>query len=649
MRPNRTDRRAPCAGAVALGAALIFIPMAARASLPPLIPRAALLAQPDRFGPQLSPDGRRLAYFARDPHGVLQIWVQTIGRNDARMVTREQKGDNIWFFQWSYLRDVILFARDNGGDEVTHIYSVSLRTGLVRDLTPFAGVKAAWCLASPRDPHQVRIALNLEDRRRFDQYQVDLTTGAITLQLRNPGIDETLLGDVETWRTLGVQVPTGDGGGEIRLRSGGREKTVLRWGPDDHVEFGDFTADGRSMWYLTDQGLNTKSLMKLDLATGRKTLLASDPHSDVAGILRNPRTHEPEAVAYNRERIMWKPLNPRIAPDLEALRNGALGEFSIVSFDHDWQRWVVAYAADVRPVDYYLYDRHTRRLTHLFNPHPDLARYTLAPMKPEIIRSRDGLDLVSYLTLPVGLSPRSLTMVLMVHGGPWGQDRWGYNPEAQWLANRGYAVLQVNFRGSSGFGKQFSNAGYRESAGKMHNDLIDAVQWAIREGIADPRRIAIYGVSYGGYAALVGATFTPDVFACAISLCGMSNLVTFSHARAPFYDQFSKTIQRWYGNPDTEAEFLKSRSPFFKVDRIRSPLLIAQGANDPNVPREEADQIVAALRQAGKPVEYLLFPDEGHGLYRPENRLKFYAAMEAFLARYLGGRVEPAVQAPAAR
>jgi dipeptidyl aminopeptidase/acylaminoacyl peptidase len=414
------------------------------------------------------------------------------------------------------------------------------------------------------------------------------------------------------------------------------------------VVFCDFTADGKSLWYFTDQGRDTKSLVKLDLASGKKTLLAADPHSDVAGILRNPRTHEPEAVAFNRERTVWRPLNSRIARDLDALRKGARGEFSIVSFDRDWQRWIDSYAADVRPTDYYLYDRHTRKLMHLFNPQPELARYTLAPMKPEITRSRDGLELVSCLSLPVGIAPRSLPMVLMVHGGPMGRDRWGYNPEAQWLANRGYAVLQVNYRGSSGFGKRFSDAGHRESAGKMHHDLIDAVQWAIQKGIADPKRIAIYGGSYGGYAALVGATFTPDVFACAISVCGISNLVSFSRSRVPFYAQFDQLNRIWYGNPDTEEEFLKSRSPLFKVDRIRIPMLIAQGANDPDVPRAESDQMVAALRKAGKPVEYLLFPDEGHGLYRPENRLKFYAAMEGFLARCLGGRVEPAVNAPSA-
>jgi dipeptidyl aminopeptidase/acylaminoacyl peptidase len=272
-----------------------------------------------------------------------------------------------------------------------------------------------------------------------------------------------------------------------------------------------------------------------------------------------------------------------------------------------------------------------------------LAKYELAPMKPVTIKSRDGLELVCYLTLPLGVEAKKLPMVLFVHGGPWGRDVWGFNSEAQWLANRGYAVLQVNYRGSTSFGKKFLHAGDREWAGKMHDDLIDAVNWAIEEGIADPKQVAIFGGSYGGYAALVGATFTPDVFACAVDVVGPSNLVTLLKSIPPYWEPMKKLFAVRVGDPEKEEEFLKSRSPLFKADRIRIPMLIAQGKNDPRVKQAESEQIVAAIRKAGKPVEYMVFEDEGHGFARPENSLKFNAAAEAFLAKHLqGGRMEPA-------
>jgi dipeptidyl aminopeptidase/acylaminoacyl peptidase len=443
-----------------------------------------------------------------------------------------------------------------------------------------------------------------------------------------------------------AQAFTPDGGSEIRIRDTDKSpwKPAIKWGPEDmdgHVV--DFTADGKALWLVSSQGRDTLSLVKHDLAGGQEQLIASDPGSDVAEVLMNPLTHEPEAVAFNRERVRWKALNPQIEEDLQALEKGARGEPSIISSDRDWQTWVVAYSADVSPTDYYLYDRANKKLTHLFLARPELAKYTLAPMKPVTIKSRDGLELVSYLTLPVGIEPHQLPLVLLVHGGPWARDQWGYNSFDQWLANRGYAVLSVNYRGSTGFGKKFLHAGDREWAGKMHDDLIDAVHWAVEQGIADPKQVAIFGGSYGGYAALVGATFTPDVFACAVDIVGPSNLVTLLKSIPPYWAPMKKLFSSRVGDLATEEEFLKSRSPLFKADRIRIPMLIAQGANDPRVKQAESEQIVAAIRKAGKPVEYMVFKDEGHGFARPENTLKFVAAAEAFLAKHLrGGRAEPA-------
>jgi dipeptidyl aminopeptidase/acylaminoacyl peptidase len=316
------------------------------------------------------------------------------------------------------------------------------------------------------------------------------------------------------------------------------------------------------------------------------------------------------------------------------------GDFSLISRDDADQTWLIAFTVDNWPVPFYAYDRKSQHVTFLFDNQPDLNRYTLSHMQPISFPSRDGLTIHGYLTLPAGAQPHNLPLVLNVHGGPWGRDHWGYNPEAQWFANRGYASLQVNFRGSTGYGKDFLNAGDKEWGRNMHNDLVDAVQWAIKEGIAHPAKVAIYGGSYGGYAALVGATFTPDLFCCAVDIVGPSNLMTLIQTIPPYWSTFRATFHKRVGNPDTEEEFLKSRSPLFKADQIRIPVLIAQGANDPRVKQAESEQIVEAMQSKGIPYEYMLFPDEGHGFAKPENRIKFYVAAEQFLANQLGGRYE---------
>jgi dipeptidyl aminopeptidase/acylaminoacyl peptidase len=570
--------------------------------------------------------------------------VQTIGKDDAKQVTNDKKR-GIRMHSWTYAPDTLVYMQDHEGDENFHVFAVNLQAGVVRDLTPFQGIRVGGLVTVDRNyPNEMLVGLNLEDRRVFDIYRIDLTTGAAVLDTKNPG-------DVVGWvadpkfRVRAALASTPDGGREIRYRKDDKSpwQKVVKWGPDDADGSAlDFTADGQALWMETSEGRNTLSLVKRDLASGKEQEIAADPRVDVGGIIFNPLTRKVEAVSFNRERVEWKALDSKIADDLKVLEKGAPGEPSVVSRDRDLQTWVVAYSADVQPTTYYLYDRKSRKLTKLFSARPELEKYTLAPMKPVVIKSRDGLDLVSYLTVPVGIEAKKLPLVLMVHGGPWGRDSWGYDAQAQWLANRGYAVLQVNFRASTGFGKKFLHAGDREWAGKMHDDLIDAVNWAIKEGVADPKRVAIYGGSYGGYAALVGATFTPDVFRCAIDVVGPSNLVTLLRSIPPYWEPMKKLFAVRVGDIDKEEEFLKSRSPLFKADRIKIPMLIAQGANDPRVKQAEAEQIVEAIRKAGKPVEYLLFPDEGHGFARPENRLKFYAAAEGFLAKYLGGgRAEP--------
>ncbi len=381
--------------------------------------------------------------------------------------------------------------------------------------------------------------------------------------------------------------------------------------------------------------------MEVDIASGQRRVIAQDPQYDVTGAMVNPRTRVLEAVLFTRARREWQVIDRSVRADFDALRRVRDGDFNVVSRDLADRTWVVAYTVDNGPLYFYTYDRRTRRATPLFSNQPALERYQLARMQPVSYRSRDGLTIHGYLTLPVGVPPRNLPAILLVHGGPWGRDVWGFNSTAQWLANRGYAVLQINFRGSTGYGKAFLNAGDREWAGRMHDDLIDGKRWLVQQGYADARRVGIMGGSYGGYATLVGLAFTPDEFAAGVDIVGPSNIVTLLQSIPPYWESLRATFRRRVGNEETEQEFLRSRSPLFRAENIRAPLLIGQGANDPRVKQAESEQIVEAMRRANRPVEYIVYTDEGHGFARPANRLHFYAKAEEFLARHLGGRAEP--------
>jgi dipeptidyl aminopeptidase/acylaminoacyl peptidase len=358
-------------------------------------------------------------------------------------------------------------------------------------------------------------------------------------------------------------------------------------------------------------------------------------------VVADPKTGKPQAVAFNFDRKHWKILDRSIQGDWDALDKAADGEFTILSRDRADRKWTVAYMQDDGPVKFYLYDRSAKKATYLFSNRSQLEKMRLAKMKPEIIKSRDGLDLVCYLTLPPGgVAKENQPMVLLVHGGPWARDSWGYNGLHQWLASRGYAVLSVNYRGSTGFGKAFLNAGNREWGHKMHDDLIDAVNWAVENKIADPDKVAIMGGSYGGYATLVGLTFTPDYFACGVDIVGPSHIRTLLSTIPPYWIPIKATFEQRVGSLN-EPDFLDSISPLTKVNAIKKPLLIGQGHNDPRVKETEALQIVKAMQDKNLPVTYIVFPDEGHGFARPENNLAFFAVTEAFLAQHLGGKYEP--------
>jgi dipeptidyl aminopeptidase/acylaminoacyl peptidase len=608
----------------------------------PLVPRQVLFGNPERVSPRISPDGKRLAWIAPDD-GVLNVWVGQVGADlDQAKAVTEDRDRGIRSFFWAHDNRRLLYVQDVGGDEDWHLFDVDLDTGVTRDLTPFDSIQARVEDTDKRFPDTILVGLNRDNPELHDVYRLDLPSGELEKVVENPGFIG-FLADVDFKVRAGI-APLPDGGMVIMVRDTEEDewRALLEYGQDDSLttEPVAFTVDGTGLWMVSSVGANAGRFVKLDIATGETTVIAEDPQYDVAGVRLHPDTREPQAVTYIKERASYEILDPEIAEDAEALFAVDPGDLTLTGHDHTDRTWLAAYMNDDGPVRYYAYDRDSKQATFLFEHQPALSEYQLAKMEPFSYTARDGLTVHGYLTFPPGQSHENLPTVLNVHGGPWARDTWGYNPEAQWLANRGYLCVQVNFRGSTGYGKDFVNAGDKEWGAKMHDDLLDAVDWVVGHGHADRSKVAIYGGSYGGYAALAGAAFTPEVFACAVDIVGPSNLKTLIESIPPYWAPMIAQFHTRVGNPETEEDFMWSRSPLSKAGDIRIPLLIAQGANDPRVKQAEAEQIVAALTKNGIDHEYMLFPDEGHGFAKPENRLKFYAAAERFLAKHLGGRFE---------
>jgi len=605
-----------------------------------LIPREVLFGNPERTNPQLSPDGRYLAYLAPDRNDVLQVWLRTLGQQDERILTADKKRGIRAYF-WSYMPEHLIYMQDSDGDENWHLYLVNVKTLSVRDLTPFQGVLAYEVALDPAFPEQALAAMNLNDRSKHDVYRINLQNGAVEFDTENPGNVTSWTADAKLQVRAAIAT-TPDGGSELRLRDSPAQpwRIVRQWGPDDEGWTYLFSADGRTLYFGGSHDANAMRLIALDLNTGQEQVLAEDPQYDTGGLLTHPLKRTVEAVAFYRDKLEWQVLDASVADDFAALAKVRRGEYAVCSRDLADKTWLVYYRADDGPVYHYVYERQTKASTFLFSHQPKLEGLPLARTQSVAFPSRDGLTLHGYLTTPVAAPARNLPAVLLVHGGPWGRDTWGFNATVQWLANRGYAVLQVNFRGSAGYGKAFLNAGNREWGAKMHDDVVDGAKWLMSQGIADPQRTAIMGGSYGGYAALAGLAFTPEVFAAGVDLVGPSSLVTLLRSIPPYWKPMMALFVHRVGDPDTEEEFLKSRSPLHSAARITKPLLIGQGANDPRVKQAESEQIVAAMRKAGKPVEYVVYADEGHGMARPENRLHFHAVAEEFLARHIGGRAE---------
>jgi dipeptidyl aminopeptidase/acylaminoacyl peptidase len=617
----------------------------------PLIERAKLFGNPVKANGQISPDGRWLSWTApRD--GVLNVWVAPVDAPDsAKPLTNDRERPVRQYF-WSPDSTQILYIQDKGGDENFLLYGVDVASGKQVALTPFKKTRAQIIGISNKHKDRILVGLNNRDAKWHDVYSLNLATGKLTLVQRNDGYAGFIADDDLKLR---IAVKSRDDGGSdyFRITNG-----TIEAKPFGSVALEDslttqpagFTADGKTLYWIDSRGRNTAALVAQDVATGETTVLAESPKADISNVLQNPTTLRAEAYQAEYLKPEWSALDPTTGAALDWLK-AKLNASPVVQARTDADdKWIVSADPVVEPSSVYLFDRKAGTLTKLYTGRPELVGAPLVPMWPVEIKSRDGLTLPSYLTLPAnadanrdGKADAPVPMVLFVHGGPWGRDGYGYNPYAQWLANRGYAVLQVNYRASTGFGKDFITAGNLEWGKKMHDDLVDSVDWAVANGVTSADKVAIMGGSYGGYATLAGLTITPDKFVCGVDIVGPSNLFTLLQTIPPYWESGKQQFYQRMGNPTTEEgrAVLKAASPLTYVDRIEKPLLIGQGANDPRVNKRESDQIVDAMKAKNIPVTYVLFPDEGHGFARPANNIAFNAVAENFLQPCLGGRAEP--------
>lgn len=627
------------------------IPAIAAATAAPLIERSKLFGNPSRSGASLSPNGQWLSWLApRD--GVMNIWVAPVTNLGAAKPLTASKDRPIRQSFWAPDSSMVMYVQDKGGDENFLLYGIDIASGLERTLTPFEKTRVQVINVSPLIKDRILVGLNNRDARWHDVHSLELKTGKLTEVMRGDGY-AGFLADANLAIRMALR-PNADGGYDFFTVSNNKaeEKPIASTALEDSLttQPGGFTTDGKTLYWIDSRGRDTAALVAQDVATGKSRVIGESSRADISNTMSNPKTGEIEAYAVTYLRDEWVAIDPNIGADLAWLREQLKGDVSVTTRTEDDVLWTVAVDPVVSSPSVHLFDRKQRKLTELYVSRPELVGAPLQTMHLIELKSRDGLTLPSYLTLPPGSDRNGdgrpetpVPLVLLVHGGPWARDDFGYNPYHQWLANRGYAVLSVNYRGSTGFGKSFIDAANLEWAGKMHDDLIDAVQWAIDQKISPADKIAIMGGSYGGYATLVGLTFTPTTFACGVDIVGPSNLETLLKTIPPYWTAGIQQFHRRMGNPNTPEglALLKERSPLYKAGNIVRPLLIGQGANDPRVNQAESDQIVNAMQQKGIPVTYVLFPDEGHGFARPDNNIAFNAVTENFLATCLGGRAEP--------
>ena len=625
----------------------------------PLIPRKILFGNPKYAAPKLSPDGKFIAYLApsQDEKEVLNVFVRdTSDSETARMITKDTSR-GIRQFSWAQDSKTILYLQDFEGDENFHLWAVDIMLGggqqEARDLTPGENVKASSLMTNKRFPKEILVGTNERNSKHFDMYRVELATGEKVVEAENPG-------DVIGWgsedesftiRTATVRNQA-DSSNTVRVRddNGDSEwRDLITFPYGEEGGFVDFCGpDEPDCGYLLSTvGRDTKALLKVNLQTCEIIEeISSNDKCDVGGVTLDQDSKKVRAITYNyarTERIFFDKDLEGHYKVLDQLKPEG-SEVSVASRTRDEKVWIVVYTRSDGPSEYLLYDTESQTTQPLFVSKPELKEYQdCMPIMEDVrITARDGLELVGYLTrTPLQPQNAKAPLILLVHGGPWARDYWGFNAQAQWFANRGYSTLQVNFRASTGYGKSFLHKGDAEwGVGAMQHDLTDAVQWAIEQGVADPDNVCIYGGSYGGYACLAGLTFTPDLYKCGVDIVGPSNVKTLLDSIPEYWAPLRNAMLLKIGDVDKDEDFNRKISPLYHVENIKSPLLIGQGANDPRVKQAEADQIAFSMNEKGIPVEYVLYPDEGHGFARPDNRIDFNGRVELFLQKHLGGRAE---------
>lgn len=617
----------------------------------PLIPRDDLFGNPTRAAGKLSPDGKWLSWLA-PRQGVLNIWLAPVDSPDAAKAMTEATDRPIRQYMWAPDSKSLLYIQDKGGDENFLLYGVDIASGKETTLTPFENTRVDIVGGSESIRDKILIGLNNRDPQFHDVHLLNLNTGELTLVIENDSYAGFMADDTLTVR---MALRQNEAGGTDYFRvvdNDVEDEPFSTTAMEDALTTSPagYTRDGSILYWLDSRDRNTAALYAEDVASGERTLIAENDKADIGGTIRDRETGEVQAYSVNYLKTEWTALDADLGASLEWLGTQLDGEYGISSRTDDNQTWIVWNDPLTAPTATYIFDRSTQTLTPFYVTRPELEGAPLQPMHPVEITARDGLTLPCYLTLPAGTGmdgdgkpERPLPMVLLVHGGPWARDDYGFASGVQWLANRGYAVLQVNFRGSTGFGKEFLNAANKQWGLAMHDDLIDAVDWAVAQGVTEADKVAIMGGSYGGYATLAGLAFTPETFACGIDIVGPSNLETLLETIPPYWAPMVKIFHERMGDPSTEEglALLKAASPLYKADLITKPLLILQGANDPRVKQSESDQIVGAMKDAGVPVTYVLYPDEGHGFAKPVNNIAYTAITENFLASVLGGRSEP--------
>lgn len=632
------------------GVADIQISESGKSKGPQMIPSEIIFGY-QQEQPRLSSDGKYLAYLAPSLDGVSNVWVRPLEgtEGEAKQVTKETNRGVRWFV-WNPSGEYIIFKQDNGGDEDFHHYAVELSTGDIRDLTPYHNLHSRLVPSSISGlhPYEMFFLMNIEEKSDLDVYKINIKTGETTLDTKNPGDVMEWICDSNFHIRAALHFHLSDGSYTIRVRDtvDSEWRDVLKWSKEDFGSLFGFASDPKKLYVISSLDSPTNRLVLINTDDGSvEKVIASDPKADFMGFRGDPskvlfmdfKTKEFLAVGFIYDKLKWTVLDQSAKEDFDLLTSFRPGNMFIGSRDRTNKRWVVTYEIDNGTSESYLYEPSTKKLSLLFEHHPALKQYKLGTMHFHLVKARDGLEVPVYLTLPPDVEPKNLPLVLRTHGGPWFRDFWGWDNEAQYFASRGYACLQVQYRGSDGFGKEYLHAGDKQWGAGMQNDITDAVLWAVSEGIVDKERVAISGISFGGYCTLAGATFTPDMYKAIIDLVGPSQLATVTTRIVPYWKPRIRILHDRVIDVENDIQFNRDRSPFFHADKVKAPVMIANGRNDIIVNPGESKQMFEALSEHGKPVKYLIYEDEGHWLERPQNKMDWFWRIEKLLHKQMGG------------